>query len=99
VNNAIRVAVEGELGIFTATTVREQLLQAFDSAAVVEWDLGSVTEIDSAGIQLILAARKEALARGKGLRLAACSQPVAEIVDLCGLTGDIDELAPEGEVA
>jgi anti-anti-sigma factor len=88
-----RMALEGELGIFTAAATRERLLDALASATDVEIDLSRITEIDSAGVQLMLAAHKEAAALGKRLRFVDCSPVVHDVVALCGL-GDC---ATEGE--
>lgn len=79
------VALEGELGIFSAAAVRQRLLQALDAAAEVEVNLGKVAEADSAGLQLLIAARKEAAARGKRLRFAEPSAAVRDLLALCGL--------------
>jgi anti-anti-sigma factor len=92
-----RVAVEGELGIFTAAAVREQLLDSLAAGADVEVDLSRVAEIDSAGVQLMLAAHKEAAAQGKRLRFVACSPAVREIVALCGLADCAAEAGSTGE--
>jgi anti-anti-sigma factor len=45
--------------------------------------------MDSAGLQLILSAAKQAESQGKTLSLVRCSAAVIDILGLCGL----DELA------
>jgi len=57
-------------------------------------DLGGVAEIDSAGVQLLLLARELSAARGKPLRVVACSLPVRQVLRLLHLTGAFD-LPPE----
>ena len=92
----IRVAIEGELSIFTASAVRDRLLDAFAAAGEVEADLSRVTEIDSAGLQLMLAAQKEAVVQGKRLHIADSSRPVLDIFELCGLAAVLSDSWREG---
>lgn len=81
-----QVAIVGEFNIFTAVAVRDQLLGALEAADDVEVDLAQVTEIDSAGLQLMLAAQREAAQRNKTLRFAAHSPAVLDILDLTDLS-------------
>ncbi len=81
----MHVVIEGEMSVFTAAALREKLLHALAQRAEVEVDLDRVTEIDSAGLQLMLAARKEAAALGRQLRFTEGSAAVREILDLCGM--------------
>jgi len=81
------LGIEGELTIFTASALRETLLAALDgNIGEIRLDLSRVNEVDSAGLQLLLAARREAEARGKTLCLAEPGQAVAEILKFCGLS-------------
>ncbi len=52
--------VEGALSIYEASALREALLACLENDAGLELDLGSVTECDTAGLQLLYAARKTA---------------------------------------
>ncbi|MDD5249756.1 MAG: STAS domain-containing protein [Rhodocyclaceae bacterium] len=81
-----RVAIAGEFSIFTAAAVRDQLLAALGGAAEVEVDLAQVTELDSAGVQLMLAAKREAAAQDKVLRFTAHSAAVLDTLELCDLS-------------
>ena len=98
-----RITVEGEFTIFAAAAIRERLLAAFDSSPEIEVDLTQVTEIDSAGIQLMVSAKKDAAARAIVLRFAGHSPAVVDVVDLCELSayfGDpvlIQSRAQEGK--
>lgn len=81
-----KIELAGELGISAAAAVREQLLAALgDHATEIEVDLARVTEIDSAGVQLMVAAKQEAAARGKTLHFSAHSAAVVEVLDLLDL--------------
>lgn len=82
-----RLALAGELTIFTAQACKEQLLAALAGGEAVEVDLSAVTEIDSAGLQLLIAAKREAAARNQALQFAGHSSPVVDLLDLCNLAG------------
>lgn len=76
----------GEVTVFSAAAIRHQLLAALDDARDVEVDLSQVTEIDSAGVQLIVAAKREAAARNKDLHFSGCSGVVLDVIGLLGLS-------------
>ena len=88
---ANRVAIEGELSIFTAAALRQRLLDAIGAAGEVDVDLSGVSEIDSAGLQLMVAAAREAAARGAGLRFTGHSAAVVDILELCDLTSQLGD--------
>jgi anti-anti-sigma regulatory factor len=64
---------------------RQRLLDALETASEVEIDLAHVTEIDTAGIQVMVAAKREAAVRNKPLRFTGHSPEVVDILDLCDL--------------
>jgi anti-anti-sigma factor len=80
--------LEGELTIYTAQDTRQLLLQvlaADDAPDVLRMDLRAVTETDTAGIQLLLAAREHARSRGREVRFAGMAQSVEAAIQLLGL--------------
>jgi len=79
--------IEGEMTIYTALQLKEALLAPLDQCADLEIDLAGVTEIDSAGMQLLILAKSEARARGKNVLLSGHSPAVLEVLDLCKLEG------------
>lgn len=80
-----RVAVEGEMTIFSAQELKEALLSPLTDNDDVEVDLSAVSEIDSAGLQIMLLLKLEALVLNKMLRFTVHSAAVREIIDLCDL--------------
>jgi anti-sigma B factor antagonist len=86
-----RIDIEGELSIFTAAALRQRLLDALDAGPEVEVDLSRVSEIDSAGVQLMVAAKREAAARSQSLRFTGHSPAVFDILELCDLAGHLGD--------
>ncbi len=79
-----RLAIEGELTIYTAADSKPKLLAALQAPAT-EFDLSQVTEIDSAGLQLLLLAKREARITGIDLSFTGHSSAVIDCFDLCDL--------------
>lgn len=80
-----RLSIDGELTIRSAIANRDRLLAALADHGELEVDLAGVSEFDSAGVQLLVAARKSATAAGKVLRLAGASPAIVEVLDFLGL--------------
>lgn len=82
------VSVSGEFNIFTAHSYKQLLLDAIKQSETLEIDvdLSAVTEIDLAGLQLMIMAKKEAARIGRVLRFCGHAAPVLALVDLCGLS-------------
>ncbi len=74
--------IEGELTIYRAAELAAAMkasLAQVPAGAAFEIDLSGVTEMDSAGVQLLLAARRSASESGRTLRVAGDSPAVAEV--------------------
>lgn len=80
-----RIALEGDCTIYRAAELKPLLLQALQPGATLEVDLSEVTEFDSAGVQLLLLAEREARAQGGALRVARQSPAVSEVLSLLDL--------------
>lgn len=91
-------AINGELTIFTAAEIKQRWLDAIRLSASpdVEIDLSGVTEIDSAGLQLMVMARIEGLCRDKTVRFGRPSDPVADLIETCGLSRFFSDPLPLG---
>ena len=74
--------LEGELSIYRAAELKQALL---DEPAPSELDLSGVTDIDSAGVQLLMLAKKTAQTHQRELRLVAHSPAVTEVFELLNL--------------
>jgi anti-sigma B factor antagonist len=82
------IVIEGEWTIHAAATLRESLLQQVSEGAHV-FDLGAVTEMDSAGLQLLLAAQRSLARQGHEMVLTACSPVVTHVLKTYGLDSDL----------
>lgn len=85
-NAVYTLPIEGELTIYTAADLKTKIVAALASAQPIEIDLSQVDEIDSAGLQLLMLAKRESAAAGKPLTLIKHSQAVLECLDMCNLT-------------
>ena len=85
--------LEGEMTIYRAAELRASIAHAIEGATALTLDLSDVTEIDSAGAQLLIAARRTARETGCALTIAGYSDAVCEALDVLGLA---DELGASG---
>jgi len=76
-----RLVFDSDLTIYNALEHKRVLLDALAGVEAVELDLTRVSEIDSAGLQVLLLAKRESLAAGKEMRIVAHSQAVQELLD------------------
>lgn len=82
--------IEGEMTIYSAAELGQRIAAAIGGASGgARLDLSQVTEIDTAGLQILLMARKLARRHG-GLSLVAPSARVQALLRLCGLEDMID---------
>jgi len=81
--------IDGELTIYRATELAAAMRTALAGVAdgdMLELDLSGVTEMDSAGVQLLLAARRSAIESGRALGLTARSAAVDDVLAILHLT-------------
>jgi anti-anti-sigma factor len=82
---AARSSLDGELTIYRAAELKQTLLELLATPGALEIDLSKVTELDSAGVQVMLLAQRTAAAKGASLRFVAHSPPVVQVLRLLGL--------------
>jgi anti-anti-sigma factor len=74
--------IEEDMTIYNAAAQKDQFLQALAGCNELDLDLLKVNEMDSAGFQILLLAKREAIKADKSVRLTAHSKAVTEILDL-----------------
>jgi anti-anti-sigma factor len=79
------LAIEGELTIFRAQELKEVIMTVITASDEIEIDLSHVSEVDAAGMQLLVSTKLEAILRGKTLHYAGHSKTVLDMIDLCDL--------------
>jgi anti-sigma B factor antagonist len=77
-----RLKLEGEMTIYNALALKSSILAELLNNREVEIDLASVNEMDSAGLQLLLLAKREADNHNKLLRLINHSEATLELFNL-----------------
>lgn len=80
--------IEGEFTIYRAMELKTLLLT---HPQPLEINLSGVTELDTAGVQLLLLAKKTALAAHTKLRLVEHSPAVMEVFELLNLGAFFDD--------
>lgn len=79
------MAIEGEFSIYRAAELKPVILQAVEASPVLEIDLSGVAEFDTAGVQLLLLAKRVAADKGHELRLVRHSAAVVDVLQLLDL--------------
>jgi len=74
--------LSGELTIFSVQDIRLRFLEVLAQRDEITVDLGEVTEIDTAGLQLMLLAKRKP---GKTVRFSRHSDVVLRLIDLANL--------------
>lgn len=99
--SALRIALDQDLTIYNAGSVKMQFLDALDANELLELDLSQVAEIDTAGIQLLVLAKRESLRQQRSLRIVAHSPAVRDAVDFFDLASYFGDplLIPAREAA
>lgn len=81
-----RIRIAGPMTFYTAVHWRDTLRAAMGAPGNVELDLSGVSDIDAAGIQLLVSLRMEAQASERALHLVATSERIREALAFCHLT-------------
>lgn len=86
--SVLKIVVAGEITIYDASEFKEKLDSILkESFTAIEIDLSKITKMDTSGLQILLALKKEAKAKDLFVRLVRHSHAVLKLIDLYGLTG------------
>lgn len=80
-----QIAICNEMTIYTALEQRNALSLHLKAEQTLQLDLSEVSEIDSAGIQLLIYMKKETNRLNKQFSLVNHSQAVVDVIELFGL--------------
>jgi anti-anti-sigma regulatory factor len=92
-----RAIVDDRMTIYEAAADKAVLLEALAQAREAEIDLSSVREMDTAGLQILILLKREALKAGKVVRLVGCSPASFDVLERYGLATYFGE--PAGNAA
>jgi len=82
----LQIRLSGDLDIYAAASLRTHLLSVLPQHHEIELVLNEVAEVDGAGLQILLAAKAEAIRLGVILRLTGHSVAMVRVLQLCRLT-------------
>jgi anti-sigma B factor antagonist len=85
------VSVDGDVDLYSAPALREQLTSLLDGGEVnIVVDLSEVAFLDSTGIGALVAARAAADERGGSLPLVCTRERILKLFTITGLDGVLD---------
>jgi anti-anti-sigma factor len=77
--------IRGEMTIYRAMELKQMIIIALAEVEDLEVNLADVTELDTAGIQILMLAKRQAQASQRQLRLTAHSPAVLEAFEVLNL--------------
>ena len=84
-DNAVRLALSGDLVISELEPVQARMINALASYADITLDLSDVNACDTAGLQFLYAASRQSQADGRALHIGAMSTAVDDAMQLLNL--------------
>lgn len=82
-----RVRIDGDMTIYTALDLKQELVPCLEKAAQLDFDLSQVNEMDTAGLQLLILLKRETAKRGTRLALTGHSNAATEVIDTFAMAG------------
>ena len=82
-----RIAITHDMTIYHALALKDELMGNLKQHTAIELDLSQVAEIDTAGVQLLIVAKRECQKQDKTLSIIAHSPAVHEQMDFYNLAG------------
>jgi anti-anti-sigma factor len=80
-DGAAHLMLDGAMTIYNAAEIKNQLLGALNTAPILELDLSHVSEMDTAGFQLLVMVKRESLRLNRSLRIIGHSPAVQEVIE------------------
>jgi len=96
-NAPLTVQIELPLTIYHAAELKELMSDALERGAGVCFDVSAVPEIDCAGVQLLVAARRSAADRRQACDFVGASETVQATLALLGVPQLLTQAQPLGE--
>jgi anti-sigma B factor antagonist len=80
-----KLRMGNDMTIYTAAETKKKLVDIMKKDFEIELDLSQVTDLDTAGLQLLIMVKRELVAGGGDLYLVNHSQAVYEVLDMCNM--------------
>ena len=84
-NSECHICMESEMTIYQAQQINTTLKQHIARCKKIELSLDAVNELDTAGVQTLLMAKRAADKEGKGFCITSCSETVTEVFELLNI--------------
>ncbi|MBI5893203.1 MAG: STAS domain-containing protein [Deltaproteobacteria bacterium] len=81
-NKGCKLKIKGEMNIFNAVEIKNSLVDNLLDSPKIEIDLSGVSEMDTAGFQLLVMLKQEADCLNKGFKIVSCSPSVQAVLEL-----------------
>ncbi len=79
-NGLCKLQIEGEMTIFTAAELKKNLLDNLTACSELEIDLSQVSEMDTAGLQLLLLVKMESFIANKEVHITMYSPATLSVL-------------------
>ena len=86
-DGATRTRIEGSLSIYNAAAIKQHLIDGVRASTQTALRLSHVSEMDTAGLQLLVLAKRESQKLGHELRIVSHSPAVREVIEFLSLVG------------
>lgn len=81
-NDSCKVKIQGEMNIFNSVELKQSLLNSLIDSSELTIDLSEVSEMDTAGFQLLVMLKLEADCLSKGFRIVSPSPSAQTVMEL-----------------
>ncbi|WP_114812160.1 STAS domain-containing protein [Paraburkholderia kururiensis] len=93
-NAAYTAPIELPMTIYHAAELKEFMLDVLERGPCVHFDLSAVPEIDCAGVQLLVAARRRAAERQQACEFVGANDAVLATLALLGVAQTLTQAQP-----
>lgn len=98
-NGKCKAGIDGELTIYTVVDAKTKLVKALDRADSMEVDLAGVTELDTAGLQVLMLLKRDAELGEKPFEITGPSQAVRDVFETYCYSDNLELRAGPGDSA
>lgn len=86
-----QIEVEGSFVVYSLGKWKELILEKVQEIEVLSADFGKVTQVDSAGVQILISTKKFFLEKNKKFIIINHSPKLLEYIDVYGLIGYFED--------